>query len=43
MWKYILALIAALILVAGAFEVNTGDDTAQPQRVLPDTKDLQLH
>jgi hypothetical protein len=41
MYKYILALIAALVLVVGAYTVNTSDDTQQP-RVLPETKGLKL-
>jgi hypothetical protein len=45
MRKYLLALLAALALVLGAYRVNTSDiHTITPQqRVLPDTTGFKLH
>jgi hypothetical protein len=45
MRKYLLALLAALALMVGAYQVNTSDiRTITPQqRVLPDTTGFKLH
>ncbi len=39
--KYLLALLAALALVVGAYVVNTGSGPTQP-RVLPNVNGLSL-
>ncbi len=42
MRKYILAFLAALTLVVGAYAVNTSG-TPPPSRMLPNTNGFSLH